>query len=631
MDQLATKIKEHSDSLVGFSLIIIFICIAYSNIPSQQFLEWDDTHYVLSNRHIQSFTLSNVIWMLTDFSMGNWHPLTWLSYAVNYAIWGDNPLPYKMINLLIHALNSVLVYFLTFRLLKHAKHFFHTSPSSGLYDISDNELKFASIFIGILFSVHPLHVESVSWISERKDVLYSLFCLLTIICYLKHKEEKDKRWYITSIVMYLMSLSSKSMSVTLPAVLILLDIYPLRTIADISSVKHKIKELLHNKTTYILLSFLVSLIAILTQKSAIQAAEILPLESRLINAFMSIFQYLYRFLIPDNLSTFYSFHPWATDPNFFSILPVAAFIATTGILIFLANKKQIYFPIVAWLYFIITLLPVIGLIKVGGQASADRYTYMPLLSIYVVFASVVAIALHRSKQKIYQKYTLLALLLAWLASLTYLTNVQNTYWRDDKTLWTRAIDLEPGISAMPYSNLGANYINSKNLRAAIVPLNKSIDIQPKNSTALQRLGKAYELMAKDKMAMFAYKKIIETLPTDATGYVVLGDFYYRKNKVDQAKILYNKAFEIIPNIPATLQRSALVDFLEHDYNSAEKKLTFVLQMMPNDIGSMQILANTKLNMGKVDEARKIAQTIRQKNPSNSFAIQFLNDLEKSNQ
>lgn len=631
MGNFSTRKIDHTTSIVGYILIVFFICIAYSNITIQNFLEWDDTHYVLTNQHIQSFTIKNILWMFTDFSMGNWHPVTWLSYVINYILWGDNPLPYKIINIVIHILNSALVYIISFRLLKHVKNSYHSNLGSALYDVSNNELQYASIFVGILFSIHPLHVESVSWISERKDVLYSFFFLLTIICYLNYKEEHlNKKWFILSIIMFLLSLGSKSMSVTTPAILVLIDIYPLNLVKKNNSLKDSLKLLFHDKITFILLAILVSLIALLTQTGAIKSAGILSLDSRIINACMSIFQYLFHFLYPANLSTFYSFQPWAKDPNIFSAIPIFAFVVITGFFIYLAKSKKVYFPFVCWLYFIIALLPVIGIVKVGGQASADRYTYMPLLSAYVVFAAFVAIIWHKAQIKLYHKYTVLVVLFSWIVLLTHFTYLQNAYWKNDETLWMRAISLDPGNSDMPYSNLGAIYINSRNTGAAIIALNKSIDIQPLNSGALLRLGQAYELMGKDKQAMYAYKKIIRTLPNDATGYVSLGDFYYRHQNIDEAKYFYKKAFTMVPNLPATLERSALVDFLDHNYKSAEIKLNYVLQLIPNDKGSMQILANTKLNMGQVDAAKDIAQNILAEYPNDTFAIQFLNDLDKSN-
>jgi len=616
----------HRIPIIGILMAAVLITIAYSNISGHKFLNWDDVEYVLKNNRIKSFSLDNLLWMFGDFSMANWHPLTWLTYTFNYAIWGGNPIPFKITNIILHTLNSILVYFLTFKILTNVKNNFHATTNSLFsFALLDNkDLQYAAVLAAILFGIHPLHVESVTWISERKDVLYSFFLLLTILFYINHREKSDcRKWLIASIVMFLLSLMSKPMSVTTPLILLLIDIYPLNVLANQSSLGKKIKILLPNKTTYILLSTLVSIITILTQRAGIQGSEQLTIDSRFINACMSILQYTYHYFWPFNLSTFYSFHPWSTDPNIYSLFPVAIVFCLTLWFIYLAVAKKILFPIIGWLYFIISLLPVIGIVKVGAQAAADRYTYMPLLSFIVINASAI-VMLYRINQdhKLFEIFVI-STVAGLFSILTYITYQQNNYWKDDESLWTRAIAYSPGTAATPYNNLGAMYFRRGESRSAILEFNKALAIEPNNLTTMEQIGKAYQIMREDAFAIDAYKQLITIYPEHPIGYIRLGDFFYSKHQVDKAKELYTKAFIIMPSLPSTLQRSALVDYLEYNYEASERKLNYVLKLSPDNIGSLQLLAKVKFGLKQYDEANKIANKLLEINPKDTLAFELL--------
>jgi len=621
---ILNKINKHRLTVIWLAVTLVLIAISYSGITSQKILNWDDTDYLLKNGKIRSFSLDNIIWMFSDFSMANWHPLTWLSYTFNYSIWGNNATAYKAINVVLHSLNSILVYFLTYKILLLVRNNYHSNTTSVFAKFTDKDLLIGSLFCATLFAIHPLHVESVSWISERKDVLYSLFFLLTFLTYIKYKESNKKsNWFIISVVMFLCSLMSKPMAVTMPVLLILIDIYPLRTLKDKRSAKEIFSALFDRKITFILLAFLVSSIAILTQKSGIQDTEHLAIDSRIINACLSILLYIYNYAFPVNLSTYYSFHPWSTDPNIFSILPVATVGLVTLGFIYLAIRKKIFFPIIAWLYFIISLLPVIGIIKVGGQAAADRYTYLPLLSAFILtgaFAALLHNYVCNSKIKVIASSFIAATL---IASFSYLTYEQNKHWTDDYSLWIRAINYSPGLSAIPYNNLGAMYFRQGESRSAIVQFNKALAIQPNDLLTMVRIGKAYELMREEAFAINAYNNVINAHPKHPTAYIRLGDLFYRKKLVDKAKMYYSKAFELYPTAPSTLQRSALVDFMNKDYDSAEEKLKYLQQISPNNRGGLQLLAKIMINTGRINEAKTIATTLLAKHRKDNFAKEIL--------
>lgn len=628
MKNLKPIVTSHWLPITGMIVMIILVAISYSNISGHQFLNWDDIDYIRKNNRIKSFTIDNTIWMFSDFSMANWHPLTWLSYTFNYVIWKTDPIPYKVTNIILHTINCILVYALTLKILTHVKNNFNSPNTSKFYLLTYKELQYASIFAAIIFGIHPLHVESVTWISERKDVLYSLFFLVTLLFYIKHKEtDKDRKWLIASIFMFLFSLMSKPMSVTTPLILILIDIYPLNVLRNNFSIKKAVKILIPNKTTYLILSFLVTLITLLTQSAGIQGSEKLALDSRLINACMSILQYIYHFFWPVNLSTFYSFHPWSTDPNIYSLVPIFVVFAITGWFIFLATKRKIYFPLVGWLYFIITLLPVLGIVKVGAQAAADRYTYMPLLSLFIVASAYVAIFFHSILVKKIQLIAGIMVIASLTFTLTNLTYRQQDHWKNSDSIWEKAISYSPGTAAIPYSNRGSNYYRRGEFRAAVLEFSKALAILPGDIINMEKLGKTYELMKEDTLAIDTYKSIITSHPEHPVGYIRLGDLFYRMQRVEEAKHLYNKAFQLFPTLPATLQRSALVDYFDNNYESAEEKINYLLKIRPNHTGSLQLLAKIKMNTAQYDEAKIIAQQLLAKNPDDSLAIELLAQIE----
>lgn len=631
MKNITSLIITYRIPLLGLVALVSLTSIAYSNISAHKFLNWDDIDYILRNDRIKSLKLDNLVWMFSNFSMANWHPLTWLSYTFNYVIWTNDPVAYKVTNIVLHVFNSILIYALTFQLLAAAKKEFHNASNSLFSKLTFRHLQYASALTAILFAIHPLHVESVTWISERKDVLYSMFFLLCLIFYINHRNNNNsKRWLIASIIMFLCSLMSKPMSVTVPLLLVIIDVYPLNLLKRCSSIKNSAQLLAQNKTTYLLLSFLVSIITVLTQRTGIQGAGELGIYSRLINSCMSVIQYVYHFFWPVNLSTFYSFHPWVTDPNIYSVIPIAIVLCISVLFFYFAYSKKIYYPLACWLYFLISLLPVIGIVKVGAQAAADRYTYMPLLSLFII-SSVGCVMLYHMLRPRYLRISVSTMFVVGVFySLTYLSYEQNYFWKDDKSLWTKAISYSPGTAAIPYSNLGSMYFKQGKFREAIVELNKALAIMPNDVLTMEQLGKSYELMHRPEFTVHAYRRLIETHPDHPLGYIRLGDYYYRHKQIDYAKSMYSKAFKLAPTLPATLLRSALVDNLDRNYGLAEQKLDYALQLNPNDIGSLQLLAKIKFAMGKNDEARAVAEQLLRKSPQDSFTNELLLEINAKN-
>ena len=613
--------------ILALGIIAIATVFAYGDIVNHQFLHWDDMLYIHNNKYIHNLNGANLYWMFTNYDVGNWHPLTWLSLALDFSVWGYNPLAFKLVNLGIHIINSVLVYHLVFTLLQLTQRNYHAQGHTLFSRVSQQELTVASLLVALLFAIHPQHVESVSWIAERKEVLCGLFFLATILAYIQYRVTNNKKWLTTTTILFFCSLMAKPMAVTLPLVLILIDIYPLKVIDKASPLKQNLAQLLKNKWILFLLSTFVALITLFTQRHGIQGSEHLSLDSRIVNACMTLVLYVYKFIWPANLSPFYPFHPWSTEPNLFSLIPVLLVILLITASVVLARKK-IYYPLAILLYIIITLLPVIGLIKVGSQAAADRYTYLSLLSLIAMLGGYISAILHLAKDRILIKVASSTALCLIVVTFGFFTFQQNKIWQTDFTLWEKAIALYPGLADRAYSNLGEVHLNQGNYSQAINYFHKALAIQPENSAILEKTGKAHERLNNDKLAAYYFNVIIHLHPEVYRGYMLLGDLYYSRRNVDQAKAMYNKAFSLTPDSTATLQRKALVDYLDGNLQSALQKIDYLLMISPDNIGGLQLSAKIHLKAKNINKAAESANRILDLKPDDSFAKELLNTIQQ---
>ena len=352
------------------------------------FVNWDDDLYVYGNPHILSLKPAFFAWAFTDLSAGFWHPLTWISYGVDYALWGLNPLGYHLTAILLHALNTALVVLVTGALLDAARR----RRVASTFPDNHNPWVVAGI-TGLLFGLHPLHVESVAWVSERKDLLCALFFLLSLIAYVNYAVLKTggqerrpfpgfprSRWYFIAFLLFICALSAKTMAVSLPLVLIILDWYPLgriRTAGDSVT-------LLLEKIPFVLGTLVIAVISIMAQKSigALELMESKPFGTRLLVACKALATYLWKMLIPVDLLPFYPYPQQVSLLSADYLLSVLVVVGVTAGCIFAAEKRKVLTA--SWLYFLVTLLPVLGFVQVGIYAMADRFTYLPTLGPFLL-------------------------------------------------------------------------------------------------------------------------------------------------------------------------------------------------------------------------------------------------------
>ena len=381
-----------------FTGVVTFI--VYLPALNNGFVTWDDNIYVYNNTMIKNLNLQLIQDAFSSFHASNWHPLTWVSHAFDYAIWELNPAGHHLTSIILHSMNALLVTLLTIRLIETLQReknrpFFHISEHKVLVGVT----------AGVLFGIHPLHVESVAWISERKDVLSTFFFLLSILFYLRYMSRKPaekpflffNKYYLSSFISFVLGLLSKPMVVTLPLILLLLDWYPLKRLANLKSTYKALTE----KIPFFICSFVSIIVTVIAQKQAISDFEIHPLSSRIANAFKSFAVYLQKIVWPADLMPFY---PYQIRVNLFSfeyILSLLIFFAITICCIILWKKKNQNFWLASWIYYVITLLPVIGIVQIGRQEMADRYMYLPSIGPFIVlgmFASMLYSILIKRKE-----------------------------------------------------------------------------------------------------------------------------------------------------------------------------------------------------------------------------------------
>lgn len=529
-------------------LIVVLTFFTYSDMLNNDFVTRDTQSYVLDNPHIQGLTWENIQWMLTSFYKSNWHPLTWFSHAVDYALFGLNPRGHHLINLMWHCLNTLGVMVLTLALIK--------LPTSvrALWTQFDNKALMAAAIAGLWFGIHPQHVESVAWVAERKDVLCLFFTLLTIFCYIFYTTAIEKLriyWYLATFGSFILALLSKPMAITLPCVLLLMDIYPLQrttlTIHSRNTVSYG--KLLLEKLPFLVLSLFLVIIAIMAQYSggAIVDTETAAIGIRLLNAAHSYFFYITKWLFPIGLSPFYPFptytHFWEYYP---SLIPVLAFF----LMIFVGGytwRRQRYYWLSAWLFYVVTLLPVIGIVQIGVQAAADRYAYFPTLPFYIL-ASVWIVDFYSKLSKKYLKVAIIGIAVLLSGILINLTQQQILVWRNDLVFWRYVVLLYPD-NHLAQANLANAYYEKGDDEKAIIHYRAAAMVS-KFDQIYTNLVFIYLKLNRWQEALEVYQFMLENQIgqkyTDSIHFN-MGRIYYEHGNIEQARRSMEQAVAINPH------------------------------------------------------------------------------------
>ncbi len=530
--------------------LAVFFLALLAYLPSIQngFVNWDDNEYVYENTRIFALNVQSIHWMLTSLDVHNWHPVTWLSHAIDYSLWGQNPLGHHFTSVVLHGLNTLLVYLLIIQLLLHNASRSNQGPAKGAQQIN---IFITALVTSLLFGLHPVHVESVAWISERKDLLCAFFSLLCLSSYLSYVASDTGRqkasWFITSILLFLFALMSKPMAVTIPAILFLLDIYPLGRLTRFSG---RLFRILQEKVPFIVMSLGSAVIAIIApSEGVVRGLDQFPMQVRVMNAFRSLIFYLKQMLWPETLVPFY---PFPSGLRWFSTEHVLSAVAVAAIscICFLMVKRGRHLLGTVWAYYVITLLPVIGIIQVGKQAAADRYTYLPSISIFLLAGLGVAWVYGKiSSEKNGMAWAVLFMfgIAVGIAGLGQKTIQQIQVWQSSETLWKHVISVFPHTVPIAHNNLGLQYNTQGRLDAAKLHYEQAILIDPGYVEAHNNLGILYHSQGKFNEALSCYQRALSINP----GYVEAennrGLTYYAMGKPDQSLASFKKALAINPD------------------------------------------------------------------------------------
>jgi cytochrome c-type biogenesis protein CcmH/NrfG len=567
----------------------------YWDLTDHQFIVVDDPVYVLDNSHVQSgLNRESVRWAFTTTRAEFWHPLTWLSYMLDTQLFGVNPGGYLFTNLLLHVLNSLLLFFI-------------------LQKMTGATLQ--SAFVAALFALHPLHVESVAWIAERKDVLSALFWLLTMGFYIHYVERPGLLRYLMVCLLFVLGLMAKPMLVTLPFVLILLDAWPLERLNLRTSPKAFIfsfLRLLAEKVPLLALSAAASVMALVAQKrgGGLASSDHYPIFERIANAIVSYTAYIGKTIWPSNLAVFYPF------PKDFSTMLVAGSLVALISISVLAIRwaRQYPFFIFGWLWFLGTLFPVIGLVKIGDFAMADRYTYIPLIGLFIIIAWGIPEICANFR---FKKSILSAAAIITLVSLSLVTLSQVRYWANSIALFKHALRVTEDNFFAHYA-LGHVYARQGRSDLSIAYFKEAVQINPEIATLHSDLGRALATQGKFKKAIRKLNDALDINPDFPEAHFSMANVLVAQQNYHKAIFHFSETIRLCPNLIADQRISPELNLVGYDkiissFQGQEKidqEIRRYLEMLtknPGDFDTLRKLAIAYSVNGDYDEALALLQ------------------------
>lgn len=586
------KVANHDDKnqkaklwLLGFFLVAINL-VAFLQVKDHEFLRYDDLKYVYDNPNIKNgLSVKSIHWAFTSSYASNWHPLTWLVYIIQWQFFGDNPGAFHLVNLLFH-IGSTLLCFTVFFILTN--------------------VVYRSFIIAALFAIHPMHVQSVAWVAELKDVLSTFFVFFSIFYYVKYTKNIAGRCFLMSIFFFALSLLSKQMYITLPVILLLFDYWPLKRFNHIS-----FQKLVFEKIPFFVSAVFASAMTYWAQKSggAIATFETISLGRRLANISMSYLKYILRFFYPLNLSDYY---PWQQiKPEL--ALALITMLGVASVVFFNLRKTRPYL-FVGWCIYMVALAPVIGIIQIGKQAMADRYTYFPYLGLFIILAWGIY---DYFKKYRYHRWILISSSLFLIIALTTLTYYEVSYWKNTKTRLNRSRNTALKNYDKAYLESASLLFQEKAYSEAENVFKQCIEGIPSSAFCWNGLALALDAQGKKSDAVEIFKKIIaddELKPrfVQSGAYHNLGRIYFEQGTNKQALYYFNQALEAIEtykgaestaHMRQTLWALTLVYENTCDIVNTEKYAKKLLQMFPADKQAEEVMRFIASLPGKTIEEK----------------------------
>ena len=565
-------------------LLLALITLAvYWPVRNAGYVVFDDPDYVTNNSHVQAgLTWTGLRWAFTTWHASNWHPITWLSHMLDASLFGPNAGAQHFINVLFHAANAVMLFLLLLR------------ATSKVWPAA---------FAAALFAWHPLHVESVAWISERKDVLSAFFGLLALLAYLRYTEEVEvqnprrKIWRVVALVLFALGLMAKPMLVTLPFVMLLLDVWPLGRFCSAVSpemlsktpvTEHETRstqiiQLLLEKFPFFLLTIASCIVTFFAQREeAVMSLEQRPLGLRMANAAIAYVEYLAKTIWPAKLAVIY---PLPHQIPSWEVIGAALILLTLTVLACAAWRRAPYL-LIGWLWFLGTLVPVIGLVQVGGQALADRYTYIPLIGIFIAVAYGGADLAMRYRIPTAQVSVAAGLV---LAGCLFGIERQLGFWQNNEKLFRHAIAVTKN-NAIAHINLGVALEQDDRREDALAEYHKAVEIAPGYAQAHNNLANLLSEMGGREEAFRQYQEALRLNPNAIDAHLNFGMLLSDMGRFDDAMREYEKAAQLAPDDPRPHYLMGKACLRHGQSAEAVKHFHEALQIAPNDFQTLTWLA-----------------------------------------
>jgi len=591
-------------------LLAVAALIVFWQVKDFGFINYDDPDYILDNPPVRSgLTAASALWAFTSFHASNWHPLTWISHMLDVQLFGLSPGGHHIINLLFHIANSILLFLILMRM------------TNALW---------RSAFVAVLFALHPLHVESVAWISERKDVLSSFFWMLTMGAYALYAEHPGLKRYLVTLLFFALGLMAKPMLVTLPFVLLLLDFWPLGRLrgkeepkgapaAGIGRKTRKMKKrsetgtrtpkpaetsiqwslllpLVKEKTPFFLFSAASSVITYLAQQKggAVATLELIPFTSRIGNAVVSYAKYIVKLFWPVNPSVFYPHEivlpAWQVAGALLMIVLITLFAVGT--------MRRAPFLAAGWLWYLGTLVPVIGIVQVGAQAIADRYTYIPFIGLFIMLAW--------GTPELLKRWNISNTAIAVLAGIVLCASAfaswtQAKYWTDDITLFQRALKSTTG-NYVAHFRLAYALSQQNRFEEARHHFTEALFIKPDSYQAHNNLGIVLRRQGKTDEAIRHFGEAIRLKPDLSEGYNNMGIALLSKGMSEEGLKYLQKSISINPSDPEIHYVVASAMAQNGRLEESLKYFGECLRINPRNAMAHNNMGIVLARLGKIDEA-----------------------------
>jgi tetratricopeptide (TPR) repeat protein len=552
--------------------LFLAILAAYGQVYAFQFVNYDDPDYVTENLHVRAgLSTSGVEWAFQSTEYANWLPLTWLSHMLDVELYGLESGRHHLTNVTLHAITTLLLFALLLKITRD---------------------RWPSAFVALIFGLHPLHVESVAWIAERKDVLCGLFFILTLWAYVLYVERPGALRYAAVLIAFACGIMAKPMIVTLPFVVLLLDVWPLRRFS---------RKAVVEKIPLFALSAASAVIAYIAQQhsGAVSTLSEIPFGLRIENATIAYVTYIFQFFWPAKLAVFYPFPP--AIPAWEWIAAVIALAAVTTVALRSASFA------LGWLWFLGTLVPVIGLVTIGLQSHADRYTYIPLIGLSLAITSLAK--LHR---------WLIIPIAIWACAVGGATFLQVATWRNSSTLFEHALAVTDG-NYIAHNNLGVALRQAGRRPEALVHFQEALKLRPQYPEAQTNIGEALLVAGRLNDAIPHIEEALRLDPRLAEAHINLGSIRNKQGRPDLAESEYRTALELKPSSAAAHDGLAVVLTETNRPEEALKNAQAAIALDPEDADSHYNLGRLYGLTGHPDQAiEQFRETLRLE-PSNAEA------------